>query len=422
MIVYKDIIKRIADTNKNIFLCGSIKPIKNRKYGRVRKQIVVKQQEKINESKIKWNIRLLFQMLTSQIKDNKQKYKCFYELLNSFLIQNNKEDQTVFKDTFFKIQRIYYVLNRFAYKYKFNKAKIIVNTDMCLNELTEGDVNVISIVQDKSKYLFNIRDLINIVETALTSSNNFFIQPKCVKNPYNNVPFNKSTLYNIYFFVKFNTHYYSELFYKYFNCDFNLTTFKHSHEYILREKVISNYVYKSAANILYDEIISMIDEFNDMISGIRSVNKLSIDKNFPKDKLIKIMQPYLYLFIKALYSYHPTDKRNFTFYFKQGMIRFYKFNPHFGKQECKLVTKTNDSLITSFVCEKYFNDKHIPFYNIEKQNAIFLTDHLNCEHIEIQTILGHSVQITYHNENNNNNNDNNNAEAEESESDTNSVS
>ena len=167
--LYKDIIKRVADIEKNIFSCGTTKPIKNRKYGRVRKQIVVKQQEKINESKIKWNIRLLFQMLTSQIKDNKQKYKCFYELLNSFLIQNNKEDQTVFREIFFKIKRIYYVLNRFAYKYKFNKAKIIVNTDMCLNELKEGTTNVISIIQDESKYLFNIKDLINIIETALTS-------------------------------------------------------------------------------------------------------------------------------------------------------------------------------------------------------------------------------------------------------------
>ena len=407
MLAYKNIIKRVAETERNFFICGSTKPIKKRKYGRARKQIIVKQKEKIEESKVKWNIRLLFQMLTSQIKNNKQKYKCLYELLQNFLIENNKEDQLVFRETFFKIQRIYYVLNRFAYKWKFKKAKIIVNTDMCLNELTEGNTNVISIIQDKSKYLFNIRDLINIVETALTSSNNFFIQPKCVKNPYNNVPFNKSTLYNIYFFVKFNTHYYSELFYKYFNCDFNLTTFKHSHEYILREKVISTYVYKSAANILYDEIIYMIDEFNDMISGIHSMNKLLIDKNFPKDKLIKIMQPYLYLFIKALYSYHPTDKRNFTFYFKQGMMRFYKFNPHFGKQECKLVNKTNNNLVTSFVCEKFFNDKHIPFYNIEKQNAIFLTDHLNCEHIEIQTILGRQVHITYHNDNDNNNNDNN---------------
>jgi hypothetical protein len=48
---------------------------------------------------------------------------------------------------------------------------------------------------------------------------------------------------------------------------------------------------------------------------------------------------------------------------------------------------------------------------MEKQNAIFLTDHLKCEHIEIQTILGHNVQITYHNE-----------EAEENVTDTNSVS
>ena len=205
MLAYKDIIKRVADIEKNIFSCGTTKSIKKRKYGKVRKQIIVKQQEKIDESKVKWNIRLLFQMLTSQIKDNKHKYKCFFELLNSFLIQNNKEDQTVFREIFFKIQRIYYVLNRFAYKYKFNKAKIIVNTDMCLNELTEGTTNVISIIQDKSKYLFNIRDLINIVETALTSSNNFFIQPKCVKNPYNNVPFGKSILYYIYFFLISNT-------------------------------------------------------------------------------------------------------------------------------------------------------------------------------------------------------------------------
>ena len=84
MLAYKDIIKCVADIEKNIFSCGTTKQIKKRKYGRLSKQIIVKQQEKIDESKVKWNIRLLFQMLTSQIKDNKQKYKCFYELLNSF--------------------------------------------------------------------------------------------------------------------------------------------------------------------------------------------------------------------------------------------------------------------------------------------------------------------------------------------------
>jgi hypothetical protein len=374
MIGYKSIIKLIANTEKNYFLLGAKQNTKNTK-NTIKKTPI--------KSDNKWIISLLFKMMITQLKecDNKHKVKVYKGLLTNFLIVNLKEETENFKQMFYKIQRTYYILNRFAYNYKFKKSKVVVNSDMCLNELKEGDKNVISIIQNNSKYLFNIKDLINIIETSLTSSHSFFVQPKKIKNPYNNVAFNKSTLYNIYFFVKFNTNYYSELLFKFFDCDFNLTTFKHTHEYVLREYVIKNFVYKSAANILVDEIKYMIDEFNNICGNAGVHYKIEIHDTFPNDRLIKIMQPYLFLFCKALYSYHSLDKTNFTYYFKQGLLRFYKYNPHFGKVKAELVYKMDENNVTKITCVKSFDDKHIPFNNIKRQNANFLTDHLDYDQV-----------------------------------------
>jgi hypothetical protein len=379
MLVYKNIIRLIADTDKNYFLLGATQNTNIKKFKNKRKITKPHIKSTPIKSDNKWIMSLLFKMMITQLGgcDNKYKYNVFKELLTNFLIVNSSEETENFKQMFYKIQRIYNILNRFCYNYKFKCAKIVVNSDMCLNELREGDKNVISIMQNNLKYLFNIKDLINIVETSLTSSHSFFVEPKKIKNPYNNIPFNKSTLYNIYFFMIFNTSYYSELLFKFFDCDFNLTTFKYTHEHILREYVIKNHVYKSAANILINEIKYMIDEFNNMCNEAGLNYKIEIHKTFPNDRLIKIMQPYFFLFCKALYSYHPLDKKSFTYYFKQGLLRFCKYNPHFGKVKADLIYKMDENNITKIVCVKSFEDKHIPFNNIERQNGDFLTDHLD---------------------------------------------
>jgi hypothetical protein len=415
MLVYKDIIRCIANTDKNYFLCSEQNNRNKNKrkllYKNKNKKPLKIKQEIQNDNK--WKISLLFSIINKNINSSKSKYKQYYEFLNNFLIINSEQDKEDFKSTFSKAQRIYNILNRFAYNYKFKKAKIVVNTDMCLNELNEGNKNVISIIQNNSKYLFNVKDLINIIDTSLTSSNSFFVQPKKIRNPYNNVAFNKSTLYNIYFFIKFNTNYYSDLLYKFFECNLNMGTFKLTHEYMLREYIIKNHVYKSASNILLDEIIYMVEEFNELCMYANITNRIKVDEDFPKDRLIKIMQPYLFLFCKALYSYHPLDKTNFSNYFKKGLLRFSNFNPNFGKKECKLVYKTDKNFVQTIVCEKYFNEKHIPFNNIEKQNEIFLTDHLEYENIQSHTINYNNVE----NYNNIQNQDDDNEDASELDDD-----
>ena len=123
----------------------------------------------------------------------------------------------------------------FIHNYKYKKSNIVVNTDIGLNELIPNSKNVICIFHKNARYLFHINDLINIINTSLTNSYMFFSEPLPIKNPYNNLPFGKSTLYNIYFFIKYKTNYHCDLLLKFFDCDFNLSLFKIKNEYLLRE-------------------------------------------------------------------------------------------------------------------------------------------------------------------------------------------
>jgi hypothetical protein len=273
-------------------------------------------------------------------------------------------------------------LNRFVYNYKYKKSKIVVNTDIGLNELNESDKNVICIFDGDSRYLFNINDLIKIINNSLTNSYMFFSEPKSIKNPYNNLPFKKSILYNIYLFTRYKTDKYSELLFKFFDCDFNLSIFKFKNEYLLRDYSIQNYVYNSPSVVIEYEIRNMIKEFNKYCKKIRIKSVIIIHADFPKDKLIQIMKPYLLLFYKSQYSFHPETKILYVKIFVKSLIKFYKFNPQFGRKFYKVLYKTDKNFKKKIKGSKlYFNDNFVRFNNIEQQNNTFLLDHLNCQEI-----------------------------------------
>jgi hypothetical protein len=137
----------------------------------------------------------------------------------------------------------------------------------------------------------------------------------------------------------FNTNYKSEFFVKFFEVDFNLTTFKYKYEYLLRYYCIKNYVYKSPSNILLNEINKLINVFNLYCIKNRIKNIINIDKDFPKDKLIKIMQPYLLLFIMSQFAYLETQQKEASYFLNKVLINFSNFNPKFGRKKYKIITK-----------------------------------------------------------------------------------
>jgi hypothetical protein len=313
--------------------------------------------------------KIIYFMFFSK-KDNSQYFKFKYfvdEINNIFLTEEQKED---FINIFCKIQKTYFALSRLAYIYKYNRAKIVVDFDLCLNPIDINNKNSICLFQAKNKYYFRINDLINIIDNALSNSPNFFSDPLITKNPYNNIPFNKSTLYNIYFNIISKTNILPELIHKFFLSNFDLDKFGNENEYLIREHAIKKYVKNTDVDILYVSVLGMIDSYNDIYYNNES--QIKIDNSFPKKELVEIMKPYLLLYFSYKFSLITTKKMYSKILLYEKLKQFYLFNPFFGRKEIKVQTFFSKNI------KKYrniytYNDKHIDFY---KENNNFLTSHL----------------------------------------------
>ena len=120
----------------------------------------------------------------------------------------------------------------------------------------------------------------------------------------------------------------------------------------------------------------MISDYNFLYKR----NKILIDDDFPKDKLIKIFQPYLLLYATAQYAFLKHKKTEAIFFFKLSLKSFQTFNPQFGRKKYRLIIGYKKNF-EKFIKEKIieFDDRHIKFNDVEYQNKIFLKDHLKYE-------------------------------------------
>jgi hypothetical protein len=297
------------------------------------------------------------------------KFAFFSNGLQCFFITG--ENEPLFIDLFCQIQQTYHRLNRFARRIKYNKAKINAKTDFYLNPLDPHSRHVFCFFDGRVKYLFHIHDLYKIIVKSLSHSNQFYESPMSIKNPYTNLPFAKSTLYSIYFFMRFTCNMECSLFFLFFKCNFNMSDFLYYHEYELREKAIDNYVQQSNKT----QILDMIDFYND---DTRLLKKhIQIHDDFPEDTLVSIFKPYFKLYIQSKYSLiRHIRNRSFHSFF-QKMEDFQEFNPRFGEKNYKIVSVHNPT--TPFCNKVYredvFNTKHIPFYDNHTDTKYFLLDH-----------------------------------------------
>ena len=295
-------------------------------------------------------------------------------LKNIFNTDKIKEE---FIGYFNKIQRTYHGFSRFAFIYRYKKAKVMVDTDLILNEISENNKFVYCLFQNNCKYLFNIHELIKIIHNSIANSCHFFSASIPIKNPYNNIILNKSTLYNIYFFIQSNTLLRAELFYYFFKTNFNLSKFNSEYQHLLRNFAIKNYLNNHSKDVIYNDIEYMINEYNELIKY--RTHQIIVDTTFPKDLLIEIMTPYLLLFIKSHYSFMYSDKLTAKKLLKQKLYDFSKFNPQFGRKIYKKVVNITigDNKLVDKTENFQYNTKHIAFNeseNIKDRNE-FMQSH-----------------------------------------------
>jgi hypothetical protein len=264
-----------------------------------------------------------------------------------------------FNDLFAIFQRYYYSFTKIALLYKFKKAKLIISNDLYMNPIKENNKNIYTVFQNNNKYLFTISDLIKIIHNSLSNADNFFINPLPIKNPYNNIIFNNTTLYNIYLFVLFNTVFRPDLFFYFVKINLNVKLLVKKHKYLLRTYAIKNYL-QNNVTILYKDILSMIYFYNNEFK--HNNYKINIDLNFPQNTLVEIMKPYLHLYLIYNYSYIEIESLNCKLELLIKLHKFSKYNPCFGKQiyKIKKIQIPNSLQIIKQKCIEY-NTRHLKF-------------------------------------------------------------
>jgi hypothetical protein len=333
----------------------------------------------------------------SQIFSNIHKINFFIFLQREYSIQtkfnflketlknifNTNEMNEEFINYFNKIQKTYYAFSRFSFIYRYKKAKIMVDTDLILNEISENNKFVYCLFQNNCKYLFNIHELIKIIHNSIANSYMFFSSPFPIKNPYNNIILDKSTLYNIYFFIRTKTSLQPELFYYYFKTNFNLNKFNNEYQYLLRNFAIKNYLNNNNKDVLYNDIEYMIEDYNELIK-YRNY-QIIIDHTFPKDLLVNIMTPYLKLFLISQYSLMYTDRLVAKNLLKQKLYEFNKFNPQFGR---KIYKKVLNISISNNTTENFqYNTIHIAFN--ERENIKDKNEFMNSHATKLREEINH---------------------------------
>jgi hypothetical protein len=270
---------------------------------------------------------------------------------NIFLSEEQKEE--IF-DVFTKSQRTYRALSRFAFVLKAKMATLQITTDMGLNPINLSASNVIQIYQKNARYAFIIQDLINIIETSLSNSQHFFADPLPIKNPYNNVKFSIATLYTIYYFIKSRAYIMPILFHLYFLSNFNLSQYAINNESVIRDIFIKQYVVNTPSSFLYNKVKSMLN------LNVYT-NRFQIHSEFPKDWLVNIMRPYLYLNYIVEMSLNSDKRHKFSILLARVLKHFYYFNPQFGRKTFDLKLK-----------------KHV-YNNVHPDFKISATDSYSCD-------------------------------------------
>ena len=278
--------------------------------------------------------------------------------LNNIFVSNELKEKV--QNIFCKAQRIYFTFAKFAKIYRYHNWPLVVTNDLILNSLDINHPATFVLLQNRSRYLFSMNDLINIIETAICNAPNFFSNILSPKNPYNNQKLNTSTLCNVYFKMKEGVCKFSSIIHLFFLECFVKQNFYINNEPFLRVYSIRKYVYTSPNQTLYNAV-------KIMLHSNYHTNKLIIHSEFSKDMLVDIFRPYLFYFYVVHYSIKGTEKIDkYKNLLDIKLRQFYEYNNLFGRKICsgsRRIKPNKKPFTFKFISE------HINFYNIAINNT-----------------------------------------------------
>lgn len=242
----------------------------------------------------------------------------------------------IMRALYYKTHRIRAALLRFVRIWRFKRSAIQVSTDLYMAPLDPACKRTFKLLQDGRIYLFSLQDLTNLIVSAITHHNVIGYSrlehyPKTIKNPYTNIPLEKSDLCNIYFRMRDVHADAPEMIRRFFRCEFNIYRFAKENRRELEIVGVRAICKNMSKPALHDTAIMLLSRYATHAPRGATVrfNYPQIHPDFPKDALVHKLRPYLELCFLAQYTsdgqyeYEPLLKRRMGELFKQ--------NPYFGQ-------------------------------------------------------------------------------------------
>ena len=253
---------------------------------------------------------------------------------NPFLTADDKDRLL---DRFCLVHRTYFVLHRFLRHVRkrihFTRMfdRFVYNTQDLLDtpfDFNASSSSCLSVFEDQKWYSFTRQEIFNFTNSALTYHTDFFSAPFPVRNPYTNIEFRKSTLYNFYFFVKTSSSSAMPLFDAFFQSEFDLVNFEESNQFTLRSCALRNFVDSSPSHELAPYVLEMLQDniYTRSYCTHRFIERLGAAK------LVTALRPYLHLHMSHKYSLDTTHARHCYYDLQRRLKNFYLHNPHFGEE------------------------------------------------------------------------------------------
>ena len=242
------------------------------------------------------------------------------------------------RDLYFKTHRIIHILRRFMRTWKCKRAKTQVNFDLYMTPLVPNNRHTFPLYQSGSLYLFSLRDLTKLVMSSITHHNvipfDYSLEyfPKVIKNPYNNIPFTKSDLYNIYFQMKNAFVNVNEMIHRFFLCEFNIYRFAKENRAEIERQGVHTLLKNMPKPTLAHNARSMFLKYATRVSKRRTILKFKyppIHVDFPEDILIQKLRPYLVLYFMTQYTVNGEEE--YEPILVHSMRKLIRYNPQFGQ-------------------------------------------------------------------------------------------
>ena len=244
------------------------------------------------------------------------------------MLQNQFIDEPIYTHIiglFQKAQRCYHGFSRLARIFRLKKTQVQITSDLYMTELHPSNRSTFVLLDTNRIYYFSLKDLARILTEALTFSYSFFSEPNICKNPYNNVPFTKSTLYNIYFQMKSVFCVVPPFIQLFFEADFDVYKFKKDNEWTIRKHKIREYIDKTDSKVLMPDILRMFHKYD-------TEKRLSIHKDVPSDIFVNKVKPLYHLYLKRKYCFCQVRSEYYENELSYKMKEFIRLNPKFGRK------------------------------------------------------------------------------------------